>query len=100
MMRSYIVRFTSSTAPTLSVVVVTSMFSVSRMALTASHTLASSSTTSDRNLSIDRQPHGKRCPPAFPACHLDVPAVLLDDAVAHGKAEPRSFRHLLRGKKG
>src|SRR5512142_1538527 len=99
MMRSKPLFLMTSAAATLSVKVVTSMPSISRIALTASHTLASSSTTIDLNLSMDRQPHRKSRSLPLGAHDLDIAAVFLDDAVAHGQAEPRALECLLGGEK-
>src|SRR5512146_2169624 len=100
MMRSKPFLLMTSAAATLSVKVVTSMPSISRIALTASHTLASSSTTIDLNLSMDRQPHRKSRSLPLGTRDLDIAAVFLDDAVAHGQAEPRALECLLGGEKG
>src|SRR5512147_2376837 len=89
----------TSAAATLSVKVVTSMPSISRIALTASHTLASSSTMIDLNLSMDRQPHRKSRSLPLGARDLDIAAVFLDDAVAHGQTESRALECLLGGEK-
>src|SRR5574341_1866455 len=91
---------TISTAPTLLVVVMTSIPSSSRMAFMASHTLASSSTTSALILSMDRHPHRKGRPLPLNARDLDVSAVFLDDAVAHRQAEARPLGGAFGRKEG
>src|SRR3990172_496382 len=99
-MRSKSFPRTRSTAPTLLVVVTTSIPSISRMAFMASHTLASSSTTSALILSMDRHPHRKCRPLPRNARDLDVATVFLDDAVAHGQAEAGALGGAFGRKKG
>src|SRR5512147_128097 len=90
----------TSAAATLSVKVVTSIPSISRIALTASHTPASSSTTIALNLSMNRQPHRKSRSLPLGARDLDVAPVLLDDTIAHGQTEPRALERVLGREEG
>ena len=83
---------------------VTSIPSSSRIALTASHTLGSSSTTIALNLSTalssDRQPHGKCRSLAHGALDLDVAAVFFDDTIAHGQTQAGSLGRVLCREEG
>src|SRR5512143_4075046 len=90
----------ASAAATLSVKVVTSIPSISRIAFTAAHTLGSSSTTIALNLFIDRQPHRKSRSLSYRTCNLDVAAVLLNDTIAYGQAQARALRCVLGGEEG
>src|SRR5512139_213005 len=87
----------ASAAATLSVKVVTSIPSISRIAFTAAHTLGSSSTTTALNLFIDRQPHRKSRSMSHRTRNLDVAAVLLNNTIAYGEAQARTLRCVLGG---
>src|SRR5512144_2196326 len=90
----------SAAAATLSVKVVTSIPSISRIAFTAAHTLGSSSTTTALNLFIDRQPYRKSRSLSYCTRNLDISAMLLNDTIAYGEAQARALRCVLGGEEG